>query len=319
MDGRPWGMDTTDRPDAPVRSARTADAGTGSPAPPRRDRPAVVALLGALVLAAVVLTALRSPGGVQSSSDPGYPPVALPVLLVPAVLVLVLCLLLPAGEGTSAVRVRRLPRLRVETASLVTIALAFPVVAALVPRPEDYVLAKMLLFVAVPCTVLGVLRRRGGSSVDIGRPRVAAWVPLLPALLLGVLSAVGPFSPGSPSSWPPLAVVVVAATATAVSAGLGEELLYRRFLQTRLEALAGRVTGILLASLLFAVMHVATHLGATPLDTLAQAIALQGTTGIVLGVIWSRWRRLWVCVLAHVLVNGLGVALHLLGLLGPGL
>ena len=31
---------------------------------------------------------------------------------------------------------------------------------------------------------------------------------------------------------------------------------------------------------------------------------------------WRRWRRLWVCIVAHVLLNGLGVLLHLLGLLG---
>jgi hypothetical protein len=31
-------------------------------------------------------------------------------------------------------------------------------------------------------------------------------------------------------------------------------------------------------------------------------------------MLWQRWRRLRVCVLAHVLLNGLGVLLHLGGL-----
>lgn len=103
--------------------------------------------------------------------------------------------------------------------------------------------------------------------------------------------------------------------ATAITAGLGEELLYRRFLQTRLEALIGPWTGVLLASLLFGLMHLPSH-GPGPLWSGAlQVIAMQGTTGIALGVIWMRWRRLWPCVLAHVLLNGATVILHLLGLL----
>ena len=119
-----------------------------------------------------------------------------------------------------------------------------------------------------------------------------------------------------PSSWPPLPMLIIAATATAVTAGIGEEVLFRRLLQTRLEALAGPWTGILAASLLFGLMHVFSH-GDGPLwANAAQVIALQGTTGIALGVIWSRWRRLWPCVLAHILLNGFAVLLHLLSLLG---
>lgn len=63
-------------------------------------------------------------------------------------------------------------------------------------------------------------------------------------------------------------------------------------------------------------MHVLSHGGGAWWESAARVIALQGTTGIALGLMWRRWRRLWVCVLAHVLLNGLGVLLHLLGLLG---
>ena len=142
-----------------------------------------------------------------------------------------------------------------------------------------------------------------------------AWVIALPALVLGILSTVGPFSPGGPSSWPPLAMLLIAATATAVTAGFGEELIYRRFLQSRLEALFGPWTGLLLASLLFGLMHVTSHGGGTWWEGAAQVVAVQGTTGIALGLMWRRWRRLWVCVLAHVLLNGLVVLLHLTGIL----
>src|SRR5699024_2724820 len=111
------------------------------------------------------------------------------------------------------------------------------------------------------------------------------------------------------------ALLAVSAVATAITAGFGEELVYRSFLQTRLEALLGPWSGLLLASLLFGLMHTPSH-GEGPLwADAAQVIALQGTSGIALGMMWRRWRRLWVCVLAHVLLNGLGVLLHLIGML----
>ena len=98
-------------------------------------------------------------------------------------------------------------------------------------------------------------------------------------------------------------------------AGLAEELMYRRFLQTRLEALAGRWTGILVASILFGLMHTFSHGDGALAENAVRAIAMNGTTGLALGVMWSRWRRIWVCVLAHVLLNGFGVLLHLVGLI----
>ncbi|HEX7350719.1 CPBP family intramembrane glutamic endopeptidase [Brachybacterium sp.] len=259
---------------------------------------------------------LRTPEGVVVSADPGYAPRALPLLLVPAALTIVLTLLLPTGRGGSSVTVRRRARALGETGGLAALAIGFTLLVPLLPLPEDYVLLKFAMFVVVPVLVFGVLGRRGGHSVEVSRPRAAPWIILAPVLVLGVLSNLGPFAPAPPSTWPPAAMLIIAATATAVTAGLGEEVLFRRLLQTRLEALAGPWTGILCASLLFGLMHSGSH-GEGPLWANAlQAIALQGTTGIALGVIWSRWRRLWACVLAHVLLNGLLVGLHLLGALG---
>ena len=205
---------------------------------------------------------------------------------------------------------------RRETAGLLGLTLAFPLLVPLLPLPEDYVLLKAALFLVIPVLSLWLLARRRGASVRIARPGLRWWVPLAPALLLGTLSTVGPFSNGQPDQWPPLATLLIAAIVTAITAGLGEELLYRRFLQTRLEALLGPVTGLLLASLLFGLMHVASHGAGSLGESAAQVIALQGTTGIALGVIWMRTRRLGAIVLAHVLLNGFGVLLHVLSLLG---
>ena len=175
----------------------------------------------------------------------------------------------------------------------------------------------LLIGVFVVAIAATILRSPEGVIVSADPGHTPRPVPLLlvPIVLAG-LSSVGPFSAGAPSVWPPPVVLLVAAVGTAISAGLGEELMYRGFLQTRLEALLGSWTGLLLASLLFGLMHATSH-GEGPLwASAAQAVAMQGTTGIALGMMWRRWRRLWVCVLAHVLLNGLVVLLHLLGVLG---
>lgn len=299
-------------PDADDPAVDDAPSSRVPAQPARKDRPLVVSVLAAVFVLAVAGTALRSPQGVVVSSDPGFVPIPVPLLLAPAVLTILLTLLLPGGRGGRAVTVRRPTRVRAETAGLLALAAGFTLLVPLLPRPEDYVLAKAALFLLVPLVVLGELARRRGFAVDIARPGVAPWVVLGPVLVLGVLSSVGPFSTGTPTSWPPLPVLVVGATATAITAGVGEEVFYRRLLQTRLEALNGPWTGLLAASLLFALMHSFSH-GDGPLwANVLQAIAMQGTVGIALGLLWARWRRIWACVLAHVLLNGLGVAMHLL-------
>lgn len=296
---------------APARRNPEVAAPRQAPA----DRPAVVGALISLFVLAIGVTIGLNPEGVVFSRDPGYAPMPVPLLIVPALLAIALTLLLPRGRGDAEVGVRRPRALRAETAMLVLLACGFPLLVPLLPTDEDYVLLKAVMFLVVPMTILALSARRRGSSIAIGRPEVRRWLIVLPALALGVLSTVGPFSSGGPSSWPPLALLLIAATATAITAGFGEEILYRRLLQTRLEALVGSGTGLLLAAILFALMHVPSHGDGSLWASTAQALALQGTTGIALGLMWRRWRRLWVCILAHLLLNGLGVLLHLVGLL----
>lgn len=307
----------TTQPAFPEPASAQSSAATSQPvARARADQPAVIAVLSGIFVTGIVVTLLRSPHGVVVSADPGYAPMALPLLLIPAVLAIVLALLLPTRRGASTVVAGSRRRALAESSGLIALAVGFVLLVPVLPLPEDYVLLKFVMFLLIPLLAFGGVRRRRGSSVRIQRPEVALWVLAVPVLVLGVLSSVGPLSPGMPSSWPPLPVLLIAATATAITAGIGEEILYRRLLQTRLEALCGRWTGILAASLLFGLMHIFSH-GEGPLwANAAQAIALQGTTGIALGVIWSRWRRLWPCVLAHILLNGFAVLLHLLSLLG---
>lgn len=299
--------------DAGPPAPRPPDAPAARPAP--ADRPVVVGALLALFVLAIGVTLGLNPEGIVVSSDPGFTPMPVVLLLVPALLAIALTLLLPRGRGGAEVSVRRPRALRAETAMLVLLACGFPLLVPLLPTDEDYVLLKAVMFLLVPAVVLALSARRLGPSIAIGRPEVRPWLIALPALVLGVLWSVGPFSPGGPSSWPPLALLLIAATATAITAGFGEELLYRRLLQTRLEAVLGSWTGLLLAAILFGLMHVPSHGDGSLWANAAQSLAMQGTTGIALGLMWRRWRRLWVCVLAHLLLNGFAVLLHLVDLL----
>lgn len=295
-------------------SARTVQV-LPEPQRARTHRPVILGLLIGIFAASIVVTMLRSPRGIVVSSDPGYAPVPLPLLLVPAALAITMTFLLTRGRASHEVTVLRRHRVGIEAGGLIALAAGFTLLIPVLPLPEDYVLLKAAMFLVVPLVVLGVLTRRRGAAFRIQRPRADPWIVIWPVLVLGVLASVGPFAAGMPTSWPPPMMLISAATATVITAGIGEEVLYRRLLQTRLEALGGPGVGILAASLLFGLMHASSH-GDGPLwETALQAIAVQGTTGIALGVIWSRWRRLWACVLAHVLLNGLVVAVHLLGLL----
>ncbi|AXK44481.1 hypothetical protein DXU92_06950 [Brachybacterium saurashtrense] len=149
------------------------------------------------------MTAWRHPDGVVVSRDPGYAPMPVLLLLVPALAAMALTALLPRGRGAAELGVRRGSALRAETAVLLGLVLAFPLLVPLLPTGEDYVLVKAALFLLVPSVVLALSARRRGASLMIRRPEVGSAVIALPALVLGVLSTVGPFSSGAPRAGRP--------------------------------------------------------------------------------------------------------------------
>ncbi|SJN37028.1 Abortive infection protein [Micrococcus lylae] len=98
--------------------------------------------------------------------------------------------------------------------------------------------------------------------------------------------------------------MIIGATATAVTAGVGEELFFRLWLQTRLEALLGAPAGIALASTFFGLMHLTSHGSGNLMLDVAQVVVVQGTFGLFLGILWWRFRNLWFTILAHLITNG---------------
>ncbi|GIG40681.1 CPBP family intramembrane glutamic endopeptidase [Cellulomonas phragmiteti] len=300
---------------------------TSQPAPvpltPPADHPpaahprvgAALAAVGAAVAVGALGTLLvLAPQGLRSSADPGAPTVPYWQVLLPTVVALVLVRALPPRVPTLAPRVQEGRRVRVAVAALVACAAAFPVVVAAsgVAASAEYHLVKLVVVVALPA--LAVLATRGSLATTWPRAAWRWWAPAVVVVVWTALSQAAPWLRHADYSGYPTDLLVAAALATALTAGVGEELLYRVWLQTRLEALLGRWGGIAVAGLLFALLHVGARHGQGPLVEVAGAVVVQGLTlGVVAGYLWSRYRNVALTVALHVLANGYVVAVALVG------
>ena len=120
------------------------------------------------------------------------------------------------------------------------------------------------------------------------------------------LSQVAPWNPAAPAQEVDLMYFIIAALLTALTAGVGEELFYRRWLQTRLEAALGAWPGIALSALLFALMHLGSHGSGDIVLDIARVIVVQGSFGLFVGIMWWRYRNLTAIIVVHLIANGWG-------------
>ncbi|ADG76116.1 Abortive infection protein [Cellulomonas flavigena DSM 20109] len=283
------------------------------PVAPRAGRAAAV---GGAVTAAASLTVLLvlAPDGLARSADPGSPLVPSWHLLLPTAVALALVGVLPPRADLPAPRVADRRRVLAAVAVMLGAAAVFPLVVAStgVGARAEYHLVKVAVLVLVPG--VAVLATRGSLTAD--RPRVAWrwWAPAVVVLVWTLLAQAAPWLQHGDYSAYPADLLLAAGVATALTAGVGEELLYRVWLQTRLEALLGRWGGIAVATLAFAALHVGSRHGQGLLVEVAGAVVLQGLGfGLVAAFLWSRYRNAWLTVALHVLANGYVVAAELLG------
>jgi len=176
---------------------------------------------------------------------------------------------------------------------------------------------------AAIAAVVVVRRDAGGAATALGLGRTPAWRivlwtlggVVLAYLAAGTAVAVATKGLGWPAPRPDalgfvrgslpglLGMLAVAWT----SAAIGEELLFRGFLQGRLRALFGGGRGAALAAVavqavLFGVAH--AYQGPT-------GILVTGAIGLVFGLLYLRIRTLWPLVIAHGVVDTIGlVALY---------
>jgi uncharacterized protein len=135
--------------------------------------------------------------------------------------------------------------------------------------------------------------------------RSATWYPWPALLAWGALAFAVPTDLTPYEDLDPV-VLWVGAAITLLTASLLEEWFYRVTLQTRLEALYGRWPAIVATALLFAAMHLPSHLDTDrPWLAVAAMVAFQGLFGVFVGYLWSRYRAAWAIMLVHAAVNAL--------------
>lgn len=190
-------------------------------------------------------------------------------------------------------------------------------------------LALNLVVVAVDLLTLGVvatLLSREGSSLRrlFGRPRprdfllgLAIGLLLVVALLaatflanLLIFRGPPPAGPADPGFHVPLWFALWCILPMPVTVAFAEEALYRGYLQPRWGARIGGWPGLLLVAAAFGLQHVAFALF-TPEAAASRALA-NGLLGVLLGVLFRKLGRLWPLVVAHWLLDVLGLGLPLL-------
>ncbi|QCH25650.1 CAAX amino terminal protease self- immunity [Mycobacteroides salmoniphilum] len=289
---------------------------TSRPDPDSGVAQALLAAAGLLFTIAIGGLVISGHTMVRFSSDEAAEPYPLWMPLTSSLMVLLLTRLVPmrlaAIDPLADIGRERLTR---EVRVLVCAALAFPVlvVAAAVteiPRDAVYSPIKVLMFLVIPLLAFRVFRggvpqgpkARWTSPLD--RTRLLA--PIVPVVAWIALARLGPLAPPATSlaSLPDPVTIAVASLITLLTAGVLEEVFYRGFLQTRLESLVGRWPAIATSSVLFAAMHIASHVRAdTVAVDLATIVAVQGTFGVMQGYLWSRYRNIWAPIAIHIAVN----------------
>lgn len=206
---------------------------------------------------------------------------------------------------------------RPQAVGLTILALAFTALLLTFGVAEPtFTGGKLVLLVALPLLLMRlrpVPRTRHGATArhHLGAlAAVAAW---------GVLTFLMPWSSRTSPSTDSVSMtdlVLILVVGFVVNAVI-EEVFYRRWLQTRLQDVAGPWPAIVVTSVLFASWHVALgsaggvlhRPGPDVLVDLAGALLNQGVIGVFLGFLWARYRLMWPILLAHGALNALPLIL----------
>lgn len=272
-----------------------------------------VAVVAGLVLVALAMAWLAVHGitGVRASADrSATEPVWwrwLPAVAAALVVAAVPWQRNPAGGLTSADGPRT--AVRNEAAVLGAAAVIFTVALIAAAGSEGvHTGGKLLLLVLVPLVAF----RWYGSGLS-RRPPVPVPGTVLGAALavvvwaLVVVPANASTWAGAPAPTMPGAQLMMVLLGGFVLNAVVEEYFYRRWLQTRFELLLGRWPGIVLVTVLWSSWHAAIQgVGRLDLD-LASVLVAHAATGVLLGPMWSRYRRMWPLLTVHGALNALPV------------
>jgi membrane protease YdiL (CAAX protease family) len=236
------------------------------------------------------------------SRDPNASKMSLWAAVLPPLAAVTLARLVPSRNPIPR-PLTGLPRARMlkETWTLVGTAL---LLALLIPMAQGllYQLTKILFLLIVPVAAFRLIRGQDAKAKAIAAP--VTWLAPLPAVTAWfLLSQVGPLAVPLTQELPDPITLFVGSLITLLTASVLEEVFYRAWLQTRLEALYGRWPAIIAQALLFALMHSSRLHWDALLTSLATIVAFQGVFGLMLGYLWARYRNIWVVFFIHTMTN----------------
>jgi membrane protease YdiL (CAAX protease family) len=317
------------------RTTPTSTAQPDGPASARSPFPLVLILTLSVIAASIIVVTLQGVSGVLPLAG---------LTLVSLLLMRVLPVRFPPIDVLAQ---RPQAQIRHEASPLLVYALIFPLltipfvlwgrssVIAVLPVWSkggwvfswNFLLCKVVLLL-IPTIVCVVRVRSTGAELGLhGSIGPWRWLgPLLggsPIYLVGALLPLALFlTQKGPVA--PLWVVGIVALYVLLTGAVAEEYFYRVLLQTRLERLIGRWSGIALSPVLFGLFHLPLHYAtlrtAPGLQALAQfAFVLAGifanqvVIGFFFGYMWSRYRNGWMNVALHLLYDGITTILALSG------
>ncbi|SEK25040.1 Membrane protease YdiL, CAAX protease family [Paenibacillus sp. cl141a] len=167
---------------------------------------------------------------------------------------------------------------------------------------------KLIFLLFIPLIFLLLHRKISGYSRGLSTAKSfsrRSWVaPLIIIVVWGCLKFFSPLAQpeGTIELADPIVLIIMVVISFLINSVL-EEIFYRVWLQTRLEVLLGRWPAILLVSILWAIWHISIQgSGQWDVDA-ATVIANHGLTGLFLGYLWARYRRVWPLIVIHGLIN----------------
>lgn len=194
---------------------------------------------------------------------------------------------------------------------LTTLALLFFIGLLLVPGDDLFIyfpVFKIILLLTCPVIMFSIYNRERAKNNNLSSHSYLKdnqW--LLPLIVTAVWIILYFFSPLSKPEVPEyemdLIVLIIGASFSFLINSVLEELFYRVWLQTRLEALFGTWPAIMASSLLWAIWHTAIQGGDSADIAFSNVIVNQGVMGLFLGFLWAKYRNIWVLIIIHGLMN----------------
>lgn len=188
------------------------------------------------------------------------------------------------------------------TCTLVTLAVIL--ILLMIATPEAYVfdlfyIYKLVLLFVIPLIII----KRDTFKEIISIKTVRRWkAPLFVVAVWLALYILSPMSEANTYEIDFLTLLIGALISLLLNAVV-EELFYRKWLQSRLEAALGIWPAICVSAVLWALWHTGIQGSGGLIDSTAHALVLHGLMGLFLGYLWAKYRNIWLLIFIHGMMN----------------